>query len=84
MIDREKYEQLLESVTDGREFTISKARAFLDRCETPETERASGEWKCVSAVYKCTACGIEWDFEGYDTSPFCPCCGAKMKGDGDE
>lgn len=53
-----------------------------------------GEWvdqykgKYANALYKCSACGgranIDWITSDWNLTPFCPSCGAKMKGANDE
>ena len=41
-----------------------------------EPERKKGKWRHYEGQYSCEVCGAEVD----DISPFCPNCGADMRG----
>lgn len=48
-------------------------------------QRKKGKWiddKCSACGYKCSSCGYR--VEPWNNTPYCPNCGADMRGDSDE
>ena len=41
-----------------------------------EPERKTGKWRHYEGMYTCSECGASF----YDISPWCPMCGADMRG----
>ena len=50
--------------------------------EQIESERKKGKWiddKCSACGYKCSSCGYR--VEPWNNTPYCPNCGADMRGE---
>lgn len=81
MIDENELMQNIDKI-DGRKMSKKMVEAVIrgmNRTEAPA--KKSGAWEPVpSTIFKCTACGGQFDFDDGRTSPFCPMCGAKMDG----
>ena len=86
MIDEKELMQKLGAI-DGRKMSrkaveaiiegMNKQELYTDVVEAPAQK--FGAWEPVpSTIFKCTACGGQFDFDDGSTSPFCPMCGAKM------
>ena len=58
-----------------------EAEKALEMFPSAQLERKNGRWiddKCSACGYKCSACGYR--VEPWDNTPYCPNCGADMKG----
>lgn len=71
---------------DGRKLNAAKVAEIVE--ELKEIDQPldlvglpvkRGSWEPVpSTVYKCTACGGQFDFDDGKVSAYCPMCGARM------
>lgn len=82
VVDMREFNAKCES-TDGRKLSAKVVRQYLNECSCScegEGQKAkSGKWEPVpSTIFKCTACGGQFDFDDGSVSPFCPMCGARM------
>lgn len=50
---------------------------WIDNAPTIEPERKKGKWFWGDGMYSCDQCHAAF----YETSPFCPMCGADMRGE---
>ena len=79
MIDEKELMNNLDKI-DGRKMSKKMVEAVIrgmNKAEAPAQK--VGAWEPVpSTIFKCTACGGQFDFDDGSTSPFCPMCGAKM------
>lgn len=70
---------LIEDIREHSEsyFADDFAHEWVDRQPTIEPERKKGKWFCGDGMYSCDQCHAAF----YETSPFCPMCGADMRGE---
>lgn len=52
---------------------------IIENAPTIESERKRGKWFLTDTMYACNQCHSVF----YETSPFCPNCGADMRGEKD-
>ena len=67
-----------------KHYEISYNQGYVDACKYYENlpERKNGKWiddKCSACGYKCSACGYR--VEPWNNTPYCPNCGADMRGE---
>lgn len=81
MIDEKELMQKLGAI-DGRKMSRKAVETIIEEMNKVEAPAQKvGAWEPVpSTIFKCTACGGQFDFDDGSTSPFCPMCGAKMDG----
>lgn len=79
MIDEKELIQKLGAI-DGRKMSRKAVEAIIAGMNRTEAHSPiSGKWEPVpSTIFKCTACGGQFDFDDGSVSPFCPMCGARM------
>lgn len=82
MIDENELMQNLDKI-DGRKMSRKAVETIIEEMNKVEAPAQKfGVWEPVpSTIFKCTACGGQFDFDDGSVSPFCPMCGAKMDGE---
>lgn len=67
--------------TNGIEFVpIFRMKQWFEHLQAIEPERKTGRWFWTDGMYACDQCHEVLD----EKSPFCPMCGADMRGDQDD
>lgn len=62
------------------EWMIAPISGDVKNCDDYECKRPHGKWITIDVfVVKCSVCGVETF-----ATPFCPRCGADMRGDNNE
>ena len=62
--------------TNGAELVpIFRMKQWFEHLQTIEPERKKGKWFWGDGMYSCDQCHAAF----YETSPFCPMCGADMR-----
>ncbi len=82
--------RLIDELQFDPNHTLSYQRAMCLN-KAGYRKASEGEWideykgKYENALYKCSACGgranIDWITSNWNLTPFCPHCGANMKGE---
>lgn len=71
------YTELHPIVSPEHWNVYSELYDMIKALSSAEPERKKGEWFLTDTMYACNQCHSVF----YETSPFCPNCGAEMKGE---
>lgn len=80
LIDRDELLEILRIMKEryfDRKIILGKVVEEVKRMPTIESERKKGKWFWGDGMYSCDQCHAAF----YETSPFCPMCGADMRGE---
>ena len=71
------YDDWNQGVTTSWADAYSEFADMVEEMPTIEPERKKGKWFWSEGMYSCDQCHAAF----YETSPFCPMCGADMRGE---
>ena len=84
MIDADAFDKTLEDAEleakRNRKYVFASALNIIRgnlRNAPPIEERKTGKWIDINGWHKCSQCGQ--NSTGYNTTPYCPNCGADMR-----
>lgn len=77
LIDRQA---AIDAIVDNPTVRRVEIIKLIEELPSVEPERKKGRWLYDPPMYACDQCNAEM----YDMSPYCPMCGADMRGEQDE